>query len=108
MNLSALNRIGGLSLVFAAAMIAMPAISSGQFQYEQGVEDELRRLGIEPAQVVDVNIYPYPDPQDQFGGAQAWIKLEQCPEGWLVMSLGRTGAATYAYTRDGCMLPGLD
>ena len=108
MDLSLLNRIGLLGVAFAVMMVAMPASASAQFRYEQGVEDELRRLGIEAAQVVDVNIYPYPDPRDQFGGAVALIKLEQCPDGWLVMTLGRTGAATYAYTRDGCMLPGLD
>lgn len=108
MSILTFKRIGLLTAMFAATVMAMPAQASGQFRYEQGVEDELRRIGIAPAEVVDVNIYPYPDPRDQFGGAQAWIKVEQCPEGWLVMSLGRTGAATYAYTRDGCMLPGLD
>ena len=91
-----------------AASLLIPATAAAQFRYEQNVVERLAALGIEPDQIIDLNIYPQRDPNDQFGGAQAWVRVEQCPEGWIVMRLGRLGNVTYTYTRDGCMLAGLD
>jgi len=99
---------GVAALLILGAAVVVPIHASAQFRYEQGVQDQLARLGIGPDQVLQVDIYPFPDPNDQFGGARAWVKVEQCPDGWIVMTLGRTGHATFAYTRNGCMIPGLD
>jgi hypothetical protein len=97
-----------LALIAIAAVLTVPLQADAQFRYEEGVYDRLAQLGIGPEDVTELNVYPFPDPNDQFGGARAWVKVDQCPEGWVVMTLGRTGHATFARTRDGCMLPGLD
>ncbi|MEM7444479.1 MAG: hypothetical protein AAF414_14245 [Pseudomonadota bacterium] len=91
-----------------AALLLTPLQADAQFRYERGVQDQLSALGIAEDDVIEVSVYPYPDPRDQFGGAQAWVKVEQCPEGSIVVVLSRTGQATYAYGRDGCMIPGQD
>lgn len=105
-------RFGIMAFAMAVTAISValvaPTQANAQFRYEQGVQDRLALLGISPEQVIEINIYPFPDPNDQFGGARAWVKVDQCPDGWIVMNLGRTGHATYAYTRNVCMIPGLD
>ena len=95
-----------LCVALAVALAAQTAFA--QSRSERGVYDRLAQYGITPDQVVELNIYPRRDNNDRTQGAEAWVRVEQCPQGWVVMTVGRTGHVTYAYTRDGCSIPGLD
>ena len=95
-----------LCIVLAVALAVQTAFA--QSRSERGVYERLAQYGITPDQVVELNIYPRRDNNDRVQGAEAWVRVEQCPQGWVVMTLGRTGHATYAYTRDGCAIPGVD
>ena len=97
-----------LAAALVAAALLSPVRGHAQFDYQDGVEDRLATLGIGPEDVLAIDIYPFHDPNDQFGGARAWVRTAQCPEGWIVMTVSRTGTVTHAYTRNGCMIPGLD
>jgi len=97
-----------LSLLVATAALLLPLSAQAQSRSEQGVYDRLAMVGISPAQITDLRIYPRRDGNDRVQGSEAWARVEQCPVGWVVVVLGRTGHATYAYTRDGCEIPGLD
>ncbi|MEM1159982.1 MAG: hypothetical protein AAGJ28_03545 [Pseudomonadota bacterium] len=98
--------VAGLCLGSALALAAQTA--DAQSRSERGVYDRLAQYGITPDQVVELNIYPRRDNNDRVQGAEAWVRVEPCPQGWVVMTVGRTGTVTYAYTRDGCSIPGLD
>ncbi|MEM7444481.1 MAG: hypothetical protein AAF414_14255 [Pseudomonadota bacterium] len=90
------------------AILLAAHTAHAQSRTEQGVYDRLAQIGITPDQVTDLRIYPRRDNNDRVQGYDAWVEVEQCPQGKIVMNLGRTGTATYAYTRDGCQIQGLD
>ena len=98
--------IASFCMAIAVALTAQAA--SAQSRSERGVYDRLAQYGITPDQVVELNIYPRRDGNDRVQRSEAWVRVEQCPQGWVVMTVGRTGVVTYAYTRDGCSIPGLD
>lgn len=97
-----------ISLAMLCAALLVPLSANAQNRSERGVYDRLATVGITPEQVTDLRIYPRRDGNDRVQGSEAWVRVEQCPVGWVVITLGRTGQATYAYTRDGCEIPGLD
>ena len=95
--------------LIVALTVALAAHTAfAQSRSERGVYERLAQYGITPDQVTELNIYPRRDNNDRAQGAEAWVRVEQCPQGWVVMTVGRTGHVTYAYTRDGCSIPGLD
>jgi hypothetical protein len=96
-----------LPVVLCVALLTSTA-ANAQSRAERGVYDRLATLGITPDQVSNLRIYPRRDGNDRVQGSTAWMQVEQCPVGWVVMSLGRLGNVRTAYSRDGCELPGLD
>ena len=94
-------------LIFSCALL-FPLATNAQSRSEQGVYDRLAQIGITPDQVTELNVYPQRDNNDRVRNSLAWIRVQQCPVGWVVMRVGRTGTVTHAYTRDGCEIPGLD
>ena len=96
-----------LPLLFGSVLlVTLPA--NAQSRAEQGVYDRLAQVGITPDQVTEINIYPRRDSNDRLRNSQAWVRVEQCPVGWVVMTVQRAGNVTHAYTRDGCEIPGLE
>ncbi|MEM7444480.1 MAG: hypothetical protein AAF414_14250 [Pseudomonadota bacterium] len=99
-------------LAAAAALCCsflLPTAGLAQTEQVGGIYDRLAEIGITRDQVIEINTYPQTDGSDgRSRGSTAWIKVAQCPEGSIVMDVGRTGVVTSAWTSGNCEIPALD
>ena len=105
MNIAGPARAAGILAVAAALILPQP--SDARISREDAVNAKLAEIGISPDQVSEINIYSQEGSDGRTRTSQAWIRVDQCPQGWLVMTMNRSGTVTQAYTRDGCEIPGL-
>ena len=77
---------------------------------ESIVADQLERLSIAPA---DVREIIFDERRETFGdehrviGVDAWVRLNRCPRGALIVSVRRNGIVRDVYTRGMCAVPGV-
>ena len=101
-----------LSATAAVALMlsaSLPHSAMAQSRSHGGILDRLAEIGIGPEQVVEINVYAQNESSEgRSRGSTAWIKVEQCPNGFVVMDVGRTGTVTSAWTHGDCDIPELD
>jgi len=101
---------GRLIALFLVALMAV-ALAAPQPSFATSREDNvyqaLAERGIARDQVSEMNIYSNEGSDGRARSSTAWIRVDQCPQGWVVASLSRSGNVTQVYTRDGCEIPGL-
>lgn len=77
----------------------------------QEAEAELRRLGVESSQVVEVRFIEKHNPTNRGPdvlGVRAWVRLQACGDaGYLVIDMTRSCLVRQSYTRGDCPLPGV-
>jgi len=97
-------RMFGIFVVGACTMIPQLA---GATSRESNVYQALAEVGIGPDQVNEINIYSEEGNDGRARSSTAWVRVAQCPEGWVVATMSRSGTVTQVYTRDGCEIPGV-
>lgn len=95
-----------IGIILVAAGMVLPQVA-GATSREDNVYAALAEAGIGPDQISEINIYSQEGSDGRARSSQAWVRVEQCPEGWVVASMSRTGTVTQVYTRDGCEIPGV-
>lgn len=98
--------IGLFVVALMAVALAAPQPSFATSR-EDNVYQALAERGIQRDQVSEINIYANEGSDGRARSSTAWIRVDQCPQGWVVASLSRSGNVTQVYTRDGCEIPGL-
>jgi len=76
--------------------------------FEDTVRTELSEIGISESDVVTLRVYPHYDRRNIVDRAAGWVRIQQCPEGWIVVNMSAFATVTYAYTHGQCDIPGLD
>lgn len=108
--------IGRLIRIFAASLVGVflltssaNAIFSPRIEdFEDTVRAELADLGISESDVVVLRVYPHYDRRNQVDRATGWVRLAQCPEGWVVVRMSAFATVTYSYIHGQCEIAGLD
>ena len=110
------RRTVALSAVLFLAVIVVgvqPVSAAGDRRIgnvESIVADRLERLGIAPDDVGEIK---FSEQREIFGdehrvtGVDAWVRLNSCPQGALIVPVRRDGVARNAYTRGMCAVPGV-
>ena len=101
------GRLIGLFLIAFMMAVVMAPQSSFATSREDNVYQALAERGIGRDQVSELNIYSNEGTDGRARSSTAWIRVDQCPQGWVVASLSRSGNVTQVYTRDGCEIPGI-
>ena len=105
MNIVRSVRAAGILTVAAAIIATLP--SDALASREDSVYAALADAGISRDQVSEIDIYSQEGSDGRTRGSQAWARVDQCPQGWVVVTMGRSGNVTQVYTRDGCEIPGI-
>lgn len=96
--------IGTTLLTTSASAVFSPRIED----FEDTVRAELSEIGISESDVVTLRVYPHYDRRNLVDRATGWVRIEQCPEGWIVVNMSAFATVTYTYTHGQCEVPGLD
>ena len=98
-----------IGLFAVAVMVAVTMVPHASFatSRQDNVYQALAERGIAREDVSEMNIYSNEGTDGRARSSTAWIRVDQCPQGWVVASLSRSGSVTQVYTRDGCEIPGL-
>jgi hypothetical protein len=97
-------------LVTASVLVNKPVHAIDLFDYSEFIENQLVALGIDPEEVERVQI----DRQRvrrrgsrRLVGVKAWIRLQSCETGSLIVDMEPSGRVKQVYTRGGCEVPGI-
>ena len=102
--------IGQIARLAAASIVAATvATTSAHALFEPRIEDfedtvreELTELGISQDDVVTLRVYPHYNRRDIVDRATGWVRIAQCPEGWIVVNMSAYAQVTYAYVHGQC------
>ena len=108
-----LARIGRLLAVTILGSVFLSTTASALFSpriedFEETVLEELAELGISDSEIVDLRVYPHYDRRDVVDRAIGWVRIRECPEGWIVVNMSAFATVTYTYTHGNCQVAGLN
>lgn len=104
--------IHGFAITFVGVFFLV-ASANAQFSpriedFEETVWAELANLSISQSDVVDLRVYPHFDRRNLVNRATGWVRLQQCPEGWIVVRMSAFATVTYTYVHGECEVIGLN
>ena len=103
-RLLAVTILGSVFLSTSASALFSPRIED----FEETVVEELAAIGISDTEIVDLRVYPHYDRRNLVDRATGWVRIDDCPEGWIVVNMSAFATVTYTYTHGNCQVPGLD
>lgn len=107
MRTRGLHRAARLTAVVLPIILAFDGAAAAQC--ERAVEQTLQQLGVPQDDVESVQIKKHqfsPNPPTNYE-YNAWIRLDTCGQGYLVVNMTRACYVKQSYTRDDCQVSGV-
>ncbi len=97
-----------VSLVLGFALLATPSLAAGIFDFDDVVEQHLSGLGVDIEDVDELQMEIIRNEirgKRRDVGVNAWVRLNSCESGRLVIEMNMNGDIVQVFTRGGCELP---
>jgi hypothetical protein len=107
MNTKTIAALGSMLAMLIPGAVQAQALEQ---RCMQELEQALQEQGIDLQNVVEVEQYsPFSATgEEEIENINTWVRLEQCPDGWLVVSFDQFCNVETMYTRGGCSVAGVD
>ena len=107
MKTRSLRRAAGLTALLAPLALMPASAAAAECEAEVGQtlqELQVPESGVESVQIVRRKRAPHPPTNYVY---DAWVRLQSCGQGHLVISMTRSCHVQQSYTRDDCQLDGV-
>jgi hypothetical protein len=95
---------------FLAAALTAAAAPAAALDCREAAEGELQRLGITAGAIAEIRYIEKRNPTERGPdvlGVRAWIRLQACSSGYLVIDMTRSCFVRQSYTRGDCRVEGI-
>ncbi len=107
------TKVAALAVALAITSLAGLGAASANItdnRFEEKTQDYLREMNIAEGDVESIRIVVQRRKNERgpdIIGAESWIRLNSCGQGYLVLQMTRGAFVKQAYTRGDCSVPGL-
>ncbi|HEY9550421.1 MAG TPA: hypothetical protein VIR45_13055 [Kiloniellaceae bacterium] len=93
-----------------AGLVTAPAGQAAALDCHAAAERELQELGLDAGEIAETRYFEKLNPTERGPdvlGVRAWIRLQACDGGYLVIDMTRSCFVRQSYTRGECRLDGV-